>query len=169
MVSLEVLAEPTFPLSLADFKLHANVNSPDVDSSLLMYLKAAAACFQFDSGYPLGTHTYRYRQTLAGPVLALPRHPVQAVTAVSLDGVALAGPGWGVVGSDLLVAGGRRGNEAAVVFSAGTATVPNDVRLAVFQLAQHYYLEGSAQTADNLTDTPMGYARVVTHYRGTYL
>ncbi|QEL18534.1 head-tail connector protein [Limnoglobus roseus] len=174
----------TLPVTLGELKSHLQLNRADDDVDLTLYLAAAHGLFEFEtsralitttftqySAFPRGRTPIRLARGKATSITAITYAPVGGGTATLTgfvpDLVAPIGyvyppaTGWPAV--DPLSP-----RPVQVRFVAGwptAAAVPPDAKVAVRQLAAHYYGHRDAYEAGSLDETPDGFRRVCNRYR----
>lgn len=180
----------TQPVSVDALRDFLRLNDKSEDAQLSEFLAAAVDLFESESGRAV--LSARYRQDLSawpgGPIV-LGKGGVTAITSVNVyqaDGSALplAAVQWSAdlmtpparvfVASVPAPIAGPTGIPVSPVgnveFTAGwdtPASVPNAVRVAIKQLAAHWYetREAFTASASEMKTTPKGWARVVDRYR----
>ena len=125
----------------------------DTDGTLIGELITAVSVgMEGDAGRQFGLQTYTETYDgRGGTQLPLRNRPIVAVTSVAIDGVTLprlssAHAGYYFDTTRLLLTGYRFAPGAAnvlVVYEAGFATIPADLRLAATQIAGTWYRERS--------------------------
>lgn len=112
------------------------------------------------------TATYTHLLPIsAACTIRIPQRPVTAVTSVTVDGTALtSGTEWDWDGySDTIALDGWSPDnedewQATVVYTAGYATVPDDITAVALDLAGQLYSRSPGVTAESIDDYRVQYA-----------
>lgn len=98
-------------------------------------------------------------------VLALPKHPVIAVSAVRVDSVTVSASDYALVGQNLYRSTGWGGHtwhpsKVEVDYTYGYTAVPDDVKGAVLEMAGAAYSNPTLVTREQIDDYAVQYASV---------
>ncbi|ALV45827.1 hypothetical protein MB46_10380 [Arthrobacter alpinus] len=164
--------DPRFLISIDDAKNALNEGgrmAPDLVNDLRLYVAAATPVIEDIVG-PVLTTTMEFKCAGDRSAIILPAEP-SAITAVTLNGTALAGSEW-FTEYGILYAGVRGGGstfgsgELIVSFTVGRGSVPPNIRLGTRELVRHWWQIGKqssggairGQEAAAAEFTPSGFA-----------
>lgn len=172
------------PLSLIEAKAQLRVTDAAEDAMISTLIIAARRRVEAAAGLALLAQGWSlYLDRWPGPEIALPLHPVTAVSDIFVYGEDDVGasidaahyyvdtgsrPARVVLrGGRIWPLPGRRANGIEVAFTAGfgaaAAAVPEDLRQAALQLVAHWFEHRGDEAA--LRGTPLGFDAAVAHYR----
>lgn len=154
-------------VDLAAVKAHLNITGPDDDTELETFLNAALAMVTTVVGPLSGSATGRCVSVfdmLAGSVMPLPTMPVQSVETITgiWDPTPLTVSDYTLDSATGLMYGVPPG-VYVVDYTAGWATLPDDLALGILELVRHLWLSqrgGGVRTGLGQPDvaSPMSYA-----------
>lgn len=178
---------PFAPVSVAELQSHTVVEHNDDDDLLAIYIDAATAQVQADTGRAIVKQQWQADLECFPAVIYLPKPPLLAVESVkyydtdgtqqTLDPAAYQVSAVGIVGRLAPAPGlswpsvqAGRFNGVVVVYQAGHVDVvagvgqsdaPAQLCQAIYLLAAHFYENREATTPGNANDTPMAYQMLV--------
>lgn len=187
--SIEVIEEPDTLDLTEELKAHLNLNNGDSENDqLAMFIGTAASLFELETQGRVVLATGFRQWFTSFDSLELARDRVTGVTAVGyydeddaeqeLPAYADDATGWrsDTTGQPSLVylpsdspptLSALRPRPVYVDFTAGWAnanSLPDDVRVAILQLASHLYANRESHTPDDLKELPAGFRRVCDKY-----
>ena len=177
MYTLVVITPPTTePVTVAELKSHLRLNDDSEDSLLSAFITTARILFEEATGRAVVSTQYRQHvPTLAAPVYLM-KYPVLSIDAVKYydgagtlqtastfhtDTISVPAQVWFEDYPDT----GTKKPAAYVEFTAGWATVPEPVKMAIKLLAGHYYHNREAYTEQDLDELPQGFRAVCDLYK----
>jgi len=178
MYTLEVITPPaTEPVSVADLKAHLRLNDDSEDALLSGFVTTARILFEEATGRAVVSTQFRQHvPTLAAPVYLM-KYPVLTVDAVKYhdgddnlqtasthrtDTISVPAQVWF---DDYPTTSATKKPVAYVEFTAGWATVPEPVKIAIKLLAGHYYQNREAFIEASLDELPHGFRAVCNLYK----
>lgn len=186
MIGLEQVVPPAAePITLVELKTQARIDDDTEDGWLTGLISAARQRVEQLTGQALLTQSWRLwlDEWPERPWIELPRAPVQSITNVKIYAADGSDSVWAVSGYQLdratppprlLLADdtawptpGRRQRGTSIEFVAGyvdVASVPAPLRLAVGQLATHWFEQRGVATAE-MTEIPHGVLALLAPYR----
>lgn len=187
MASLAVTTPPsTEPITLAELKLQARVDTDDADSLLNRLMTAARQWVEAWLDKALITQTITLKLDAFPSVIKLPKGPVQSVTSISYLDSNGTSQVWSAsnyqldTGKELGKIAAKEGvstpstqlatfDTVTVVYVAGYGDaaddVPEPIRHALLLLATHWYNEWTASGPVELKEAPFGVEALLSTYR----
>lgn len=162
----------TYPVTLAEVKLHCRVDVSDDDALLNTFIAAATTFVEQYTGRALVTQTWELYLDAFSDAILIPRGPLQSVVSVkyydesevlqTLDATNyqvddVNDPSWIVRASDVTYPTVAEGvNNVIVRFTAGYASVPEPIRAAILLLVAQWYDERSSIPSIRLSSGDTG-------------
>ncbi len=127
----------TFQPSLDDLKRHLRITSDDLDETLEMYLRAAIESAEHHIGRTISMSEFEYSGWFVRSFeLAA---PFKEIVTVEVDGVKLTSDSYKVDMRTLLLSPEIQGESLKVVYKAGMASVPFDIKAAILLSASKLF------------------------------
>lgn len=167
---LRLVTPPTIePVTLEEAKLHLRVDGTEEDNLITALITAARQKAEDYTRRAFITQTREFALDSACGVLYLPRPPVQAVEAITVDGVAVAAENYALVSPDVLhiKVPLYAANPGGVVirYRAGYGDTPVDVpqaiRRAILTLVAHLH----EHRGDEVIEMPPAVKELLRPYR----
>jgi len=180
MYTLVVTTPPaTEPVSVEELKSHLRLNDGSEDALLSGFISTARIMFEEATGRAVVSTVYRQYLPSFNQCFYLMKYPVLGVTNVKYydqDGTLQTANSSTYHADTISIPATIRFNSipatsstispvAYVEFTAGWATVPEPVKLAIKLLAGHYYTNREAYTELQLDELPKGFRAVCDIYR----
>lgn len=119
----------TLQPSLAEFKRHLRITSYDLDDELTAKLKAAINMAEHEISTVISVSSFTLSQAFANSIEL--RYPTTGVTSVKVDGDTLDSSKYSFTEDSLAIASDVEGENVEVVYTAGLAAAPDDIKAAV--------------------------------------
>ena len=145
--------------TLEDLKRHLRITSGDLDEILQPYLLAAINAAEHNIGRVIAVsemtdkRKFDHTVTLEGPVLK--------IESVKVDGTEIEEAAWSLEGRDLQVSEQVTGAKMEIIYEAGMAKVPFDIKAAIMLLATKLFNNPS----DSVEQLPSAAKNLLRPYR----
>lgn len=136
---METRTITTLQPSLAEFKRHLRITSTDLDNELEAKLKSAVLMAEHEISTVIAVSTFTLTTDFSNTIPL--RWPATAVTSVVVDGAEtpLDSSKYALSEDALTIASDVEGTRVAVVYTAGLAQVPEDIKAAILLLGANIF------------------------------
>lgn len=181
-MSIRLITAPaSYPVSLAQAKLHCRIDGNDEDALVEGLIAAATEHVELYTGRAIVSQTWEAVYDAFSDAMVLPKGPVTAITSVKYFDTAGAeqtvtdtnyrldsasDPQWLVRAADYTWPDVSDGvNNVVIRFVAGYATVPEALKQAILLLVGQWYDNRSAATDKPLIAMPNAVEALLTNHR----
>lgn len=135
---METRTITTLQPSLEEFKRHLRITSNDLDDELTAKLKAAVNMAEHEISAVISVSSFKLTRDFAHSIPL--RWPTTAVASVKVDGEsALPAEKYSFSESTLTIDSDVNGDKVEVVYTAGLADAPEDIKAAVLLLGANIF------------------------------
>jgi len=175
---VEITPPATEPVTVDELKSHLRLNDDSEDDLLSAFITTARIMFEEATGRAVVSTEYRQHVPILAAPVYLMKYPVISVDSVKYydqDGTLQTANSSTYHADTISIPATIRFDSypttsstispvAYVEFTAGWATVPEPVKLAIKLLAGHYYQNREAYTETDLDELPKGFRAVCDLY-----
>lgn len=115
--------------SLEEFKRHLRITANDLDDELTAKLKAAVNMAEHEISMVISVSSFTLTQAFSNSISL--RYPATGITSVKVDGKTIDGSKYSFTEESLVIVPDVEGDSVEVVYTAGIADAPDDIKAAV--------------------------------------